>query len=62
MKSSKSWNFMCLSKLGLQATFIVFKICFKVFKAYILKSRVFHLILKLVFLVDGKEMCKEYFE
>lgn len=45
-----------------KATFTVFKIYFKMFKAYILKSRIFPLILKLVFLVDGREMCKEYFE
>lgn len=62
MESSKSWNFMCLSNLCLQATYTAFKTCFKVSKAYILTSRIFPSILKLMFLVDRREMYKEYFE
>lgn len=62
MESSKSWNFICLSNLCLHATFIIFKTYFKMYKAYILRSRIFPLILKLIFLADGREIYKEYFD
>lgn len=62
MESRKSWIFIYLTNICLQATFIAVKACFKVSKAYILKSRIFPSILKLMFLMDGREMYKEYFE